>query len=258
MDINTKYDAWKNTVLGMGLDIDKAFGKQCVDPILSWGQVLFPGIHYSILFPPVLSAKDMFDRANTQYFDKITNNHTDVNQLPQKGDIAIFAASPEAGYTNTFNNPDGTVMVVESASSTYLTAMHQDSTEPSPVVRLKQRPWRLTRCIGWLRPKLPAQIPQTAVVTGSGDSRVGRNVWLKPPATNVANGWSVYRVGQFPDRAKRIGALRPDWFSNGPNGQKGIVYTILGVSPTYPNVVTVKSDTYGIIDIYLDGDAQIL
>jgi hypothetical protein len=261
MDISSKFDAWKNTVQGLGLDIDKAYGRQCVDPVLNWGQVLFPGIHYSMLFPPVLSAKDMFDRANIQFFDKIVNDHANVNQLPQKGDIAIFAASPEPGYSSTYQNPDGTILVVDHADPNYVLGVHQDSAEANPVCRLKQRAWRYTRCIGWLRPKVLAQIPQTAVMTGPApgavqDPRIGRNVWLKPPTTT--KDWSAYRVGQFPDRAKRIGALRPDWFNNGPNGQKGIVYPILGVSPNYANVVTVKSDTYGLIDIYLDGDAVIL
>jgi hypothetical protein len=253
MDVNTKLKVWKSVVMGMSLDIDRAFGAQCADVPLSWGQALFPGIHYSIIFPPVKSAKDMFDTANTNYFDKIPNNHGDVNQLPQPGDIAIFAGSPEAGYQSTYNNPDGHAGVVDHADTNFVWLVQQDGSMAQVITQLKQRPWRQTRCIGWLRPKLA--VPNEAVVSGpTTDPRIGKQVWFKPPAKP---GWAVYRRGQFPDRAKAIGFMRPDWFHEGPNGQPGFIKTIEGVSK-YPNTVSITTDSFGPIDVYLDGDAQIL
>lgn len=253
MDTKTVFNVWKNTVIGMGLDIDRAYGKQCVDPVLSWSQAIFPGIHYSLPFPPTQSAKDIFTTANPAYWEKITNNPHDINQLPIAGDVAVFAASPEPGFASTFRNDDGTIGIVDHADAKFIWLIHQDSTEANPVVRLKQRPHRYTRLIGWLRPKVPAAIPQNAVVAGpTTDPRIGKQVWLKP-----VKQWSVYRRGQFPDRAKRIGYLRPDQYNHGPGGQPGLTYPIEGVSQ-YQNTVSITSDAYGPVDIYLDADAVIL
>lgn len=241
----------------MGFDIDKAFGKQCVDPVLSFGQALFPGIHYSVLFPPVASAKDMYEKYNAQYFERIANNHADVNQLPQPGDICIFAGAPEKGYTSTYANPDGTVGIVDHADKNYVYLLHQDSAESDPKLRLKQRSWRYTRCLGWLRPRIAAPpviaapAPVQAAAPGP-DSRIGKTLFLHPVAQ-----WSVYRVGQKPERDKRIGYLIPRNYQNGPGGKPGLSYKIVGVS-SYPNTVTIVTDTYGRCDIYVDSDGEIL
>jgi hypothetical protein len=259
MDIAQKYDAWKPAVIGIGLDVDKSYGNQCVDVDLAWGMYLFPGVAWAVLFPPVgdLGAKHMWDLVNEKYFEKIPNNPNDLNQLPQKGDIAYFGASPEAGYTSQYKNPDGHTGVVDHATSNYVWLTQQDGSEAQSVVQVKQRPWRYTRCLGWARPRLSAVVAEPASSGPVNHPVIGHDVWLKPPATNVQNGWSVYRRGQFPDRAKRIGALRPDWYRHGPGGEPGLVYRIEGVSQ-YANVVSITSDTYGPVDIYLDGDAQIL
>lgn len=257
MDIKQKYAAWKPAVLGLGLDVDRAYGNQCVDVDLAWGVYLFPGVAWSTLFPPTPSAKNLFDTANPVYFEKIANDHNDPNQLPQQGDIAVFAASPEAGYTSKYRNEDGHTGVVDKADSQYVWLTQQDGSENQSVVQIKQRPWRYTRCIGWLRPRVTAAVISPASSGPVNHPLIGKQVWLKPPVKNAGNGWSVYRRGQYPDRAKRIGALRPDWFNNGPGGQPGLIYHIEGVSQ-YANVVSITTDTYGPVDIYLDGDAQIL
>jgi hypothetical protein len=253
MDTPSKLNTWKSAILGIGLDIDHKYGKQCVDVDLSWGQTLFPGIHYSVLFPPVSAAKDLFDHANTQYFDRSPNNHGDPNQLPQPGDIAVFAAAPEDGYTSKFPNPDGHTGVVDHADTGSVWLVQQDGSAKNPVVQLVQRPWRYTRCLGWLRPKLPHDIPPTATATGSPhDDRIGRTLYLHPVAQ-----WSVYRRGQEPIRSKRIGYLIPKNYNHGINGAPGLTYQIVGVSQ-YPNTVSIVTDSYGLVDIYVDNDAEII
>lgn len=254
MDISKKLENWANVVKGIGLDVDKAYGNQCADVDLSWGIYLFPGIHWSVLFRPTTSAKDMFDKVNPDYFDKIVNDHNDPNQLPQPGDVIFFAASPEKGYASTYRNDDGhTGVVAPGTNSNRIMLYQQDGSTKQTVVQLVARSWRYTRCIGWARPKQPQAIPAAAQVTGPvTDPRIGKRLFLHPVSQ-----WSVYRRGQYPDRAKRIGYLIPRNYSHGPQGQPGLTYVIEGVS-SYPNTVSITTDTYGPVDIYVDGDAEII
>jgi hypothetical protein len=137
MDIKQKLEVWKHAVLGVSLDIDGSFGAQCVDVPLSWGQTLYPGVHWTQLFAPVANAKDMLGPYSPKYWQVVWNEHNNPNQLPPAGAIAVFGPSPEAGYTSTYPNPAGTVGVVDHADPQYVYLLHQDSSETKPVVRLK-------------------------------------------------------------------------------------------------------------------------
>jgi hypothetical protein len=260
MDTKQKLAVWESTVLGTPLDVDRAYGAQCADVPLSWGITVFPGIAWPVLFKPIASAKDFFTAANDTYFEKIVNNHADPNQLPQAGDIAVFAAQNadqrKKGYTSPLDNPDGHAGVVDHADHNFVTIVQQDGSDAHAVVQLRQRPWRQTECIGWLRPRVSAQTSAPPSTGPVNHPLIGKEVWFKPIAGPDKN-WSVYRVGQYPDRTKRIGAMRPDWFHEGPNGQPGFIKRIEGVSQ-YANTVTIHTDTYGLVDVYLDSDAQIL
>lgn len=164
----SKYTDWKAQVIGRGIDVDKAYGNQCVDVSNHYAMYLFPGYSWATLMGAPMSAKDLFDTANPNFFDKVRNNPADVNQLPPQGAIAVFAAAPEAGYTSTYPNPDGHVGIVDSADSRYLYLVQQDGSTGQGVTYLKQRPWRYTRCIGWLIPKAqeaPAPAPKPQYVT---------------------------------------------------------------------------------------------
>lgn len=243
------FEAWKNSVLGVGMDVDGAYGRQCVDPVLSYATARFPGVHWSVLLPPVQSAKFMFDKANPQFWDKVTNDHANVNQLPPQGAVCVFAAAPEAGYTSTFENPDGTVGIVDHADTKYVYLLHQDSSEKDPRVRLKARAWRYTRCIGWLVPKVQVVAqPQPSL----GDSRIGRTLYL-----HGVPYWSVYRVGAEPVTKNRFNFIYPGRYREGPNGQLGLQYRIEGVSQ-YPNTVTIRTQAYGLVDIFVDKDGEII
>lgn len=260
MDINQKLAVWKNAVLGIGLDVDRAYGNQCADVPLSWGVTVFEGVSWSVLFKPTPSAKNFLDAANPTYFDKVLNDHSNPNQLPPPGAIAVFgaqnAAQRKRGYTSAYDNPDGHVGVVDHATTNYIFLIQQDGSTNQTVTQLKQRQWRYTECLGWLIPRVGAIAATAPASTGPvNHPLIGRDVWFKPP-TNSKD-WSVYRVGQYPDRAKRIGSMRPDWFYEGPNGQLGFIKRIVGTSQ-YPNVVTINTDTYGLVDVYLDQDAEIL
>lgn len=230
------FNSWKYAVLGSGLDIDHAYGNQCVDVALSWGQALFPGVPWSKVFPPVASAKDMFAAANTEFFEKIVNNHSDPNQLPQQGDIAIFDATPAAGYSNQLRNPDGHTGVVDSASAAGIYLVQQDGSNPAGRCFESLRPWRYSPCIGWLRPKASPVPPPPAPPATAGKT-------LHLPA-NVAT-WRVYPLNKAPRVGNECGFLLPSKFG-------GLSYAI--EANPYPNVYTITTQAFGRVNIYAGPD----
>ena len=133
---------------------------QCVSLVVNNDQAytekLFPGVNWETVFTPVAGAKQLFAVANPQYFDKIANDHNNPGQLPQQGDIMVFDATPQAGYTNTFNNPYGHTGICDSASDSGYALLQQNAPLGGEAVNVTSYPWRFRPCIGWLRP-----IPQT-------------------------------------------------------------------------------------------------
>lgn len=260
MDINQTFAIWKNAVIGVGLDVDRQYGPQCADVVLSWAMTVFPGVAWTTLIKPTKQAKDFLGAFNPAYFDVVMNNHADPNQLPPRGAIAVFGAVPKGGkpgYTSTYENPDGHTGAVDRADATFIYIVQQDGSTGQSVTQLRARPWKYSECLGWAIPRLSA-VGSTPQSTGPvNHPLIGKDVWFKPPAKDPQKGWAIYNVGQFPDRAKAKGFMRPDMFHEGPNGAPGFIKKILGVSQ-YANTVTVKTDTWGIVDVYLDGDAQIL
>lgn len=244
------YQSWKNSILGIPLNVDGSFGAQCVDEALSWGMAVFPGHSWSELFPPVNSAKDMYEHYNPAFWDRVENDHNDPNQVPPQGAVAIFAASPEAGYTSTFENEDGHCGVVDHADGQYIYLMQQDAGLNGGASMLRARAWRYTRLIGWLIPKVGAA--PTPAPAPSEDPRIGKTLFL-----HAVPKWRVYRVGDQPLGSNAVGFLTPANYNHGPDGQPGLTYPIEGVSQ-YPNTVTIKTDTYGYVDIYVDQDGEIL
>lgn len=150
----SKFSTWKNSVIGVGLDIDHAYQNQCVDVVLSWGQVLFPGIPWNVVFPPVPDAKDLFANCNKKYFTPIVNNHDDPNQVPEQGDIMVFGPTPEPGYSNQFLNPAGHTGVCDSATSEGYMLVQQDGSNPKGKTFEAFAVWKFRPCTGWLTPRV--------------------------------------------------------------------------------------------------------
>lgn len=247
------FSTWKNGVLNVALNIDGSFGAQCVDTALSWGQALFPNVHWSTVFPPVSSAKDMYEHYNPVYWDRVENDHGNPSQVPPQGAVAVFAGSPEQGYTSTYNNPDGHVGVVDHTDGSYLYMVQQDAGLAGGAALLRARPWRYTRLIGWLIPK-SMSVPTPQPPAPSPGNAVGRVLYLHPVAK-----WRVYRVGDKPAGTNAIGFLTPVNYESGLPAPKnrGLTYTILGVSK-YPNTYTIRTGVAGLVDIYVDSDGEII
>lgn len=234
------FTTWKNSVLGVGIDIDHAFGDQCVDVVLSWCQAVYPTVSWGTFFNTGINAKDLYNSANLTYFERISNDHSNPNQLPEQGDIAVFGPSPQTGYTSIFTNPDGHCGVVDSADTGGIWLIQQDGSNPVGVTFEKYRSWHYTECVGWLRPK--ADIPP-------GPTQPVSNRSLFLPSS--VDRWRVYDVAVMPRVGNEKAFLRPSLFP------PGLTYSILG-NP-YPNVYTIKTQDFGLVNIYAgaDTDAQI-
>lgn len=249
------YENWKNSVLGIGLDMDAVEGNQCVDVPKSWVNVLFPQAKWQVALG-FGNAKDMFNNANPQYFDKIRNDHNNPAQRPIQGDIAVFAAQDkyqrQKGYFSKFDNPFGHVGIVDGTNDAGLYLVQQDGSVSNSKTFVGFREWRYTELIGWLRPRVqaapPTPPPAVQSVNGVpqvGPSVVGRILWLKP---HVAR-WRVYPTNKVPKVGNEKAFVCPAQFG-------GLSYKILAVAP-YPQTVTIKTEMFGVVNIYVDADAEI-
>lgn len=252
------YQRWKPTVLGQKLNADgvKADTGQCSQVDISYGEQLFPGVPWYTLFPPTPSAKNFGSVHNPQYFSWVVNDHSNPNQLPEQGDIMVFDGTPQSGYANQTNNPDGHTGVCDSASPTGYILTQENAPSFGQGVNTTGYDWKFRPCLGWLHPLLPT--PTTTIpnqpVTDS--SWVGKTLYMHPVAQ-----WHVYPVGAQPILSNALNGgkdyLIPKNYHNGPNGAPGLTYPILAVSK-YPNTVTIQTDSYGRVDVYVDQDGQII
>lgn len=145
------YADFKSSVLGHVIG-----DGQCVALVVNnsgaYSEYLFPGISWTSIFPPVPAAKQLLADANGVYFQRIDNNHNDPNQLPQQGDVMVFDATPQAGYTNTYDNPYGHTGICESADANGYVLLQQNSPYSGAPVNATHYPWHYRPCLGWLRP----------------------------------------------------------------------------------------------------------
>lgn len=82
---------WCQSKLGQAMDYDGVYGAQCTDFFNFYYKYLTGRNPYSDGFG-VPGAKDLWN-VRVGHFDYIQNNPNDYNQLPQPGDIVIYAGS---------------------------------------------------------------------------------------------------------------------------------------------------------------------
>lgn len=160
---------------------------QCVslinDNSSAYVEYLFPGVNWTSVMAPVVSAKQLAGKSNS-YLQWVANDHNNPNQLPSQGDIMVFDATPQAGYTNSFNNPDGHTGVCESASSSGYTLLQQNAPRSGDPVNATFYPWKFRPCLGWYRPLTPPAPAPTPAPSGHT---------ITLPATTGP--WHLYKVG---------------------------------------------------------------
>jgi uncharacterized coiled-coil protein SlyX len=151
------YTSWKKSVIGKQLNVDGAYGSQCVDLIMAYAEYLFPGHDWPELIGRG-NAKDLFSAANPQYFTKIKNDYANVDQLPRQGDILVFGATPQQGFTNKYHNPYGHIGIADSRiSASGFNLLQLNAPSSSSPVNVHYYSWRYRPCIGWLRPRVQAK-----------------------------------------------------------------------------------------------------
>ena len=132
------YAEWKSQAVGRHIDVDGAYGAQCVDVYLDYIQKVIGVSNWGIV-SGYGDAAALYPKANTQYFTRF-----DASGIPIQGDVIFYGA--------TATNSAGHVAVVDSADATGVTCVEQDGFNPGGSCYVKFRKWN-GMCIGWLRPK---------------------------------------------------------------------------------------------------------
>ena len=121
---------------------------ECVGLVNDYAQKLFPGVPWSHTVGATPEAKDMYDAASSQYFDKIP-----AGEAPQPGDIVVVGANmySSAGHVAVVETVNGNHpgLLVEQSGQTATSAAR-----PTFEGRLSSQ--EDSAIIGYLRPKLGA------------------------------------------------------------------------------------------------------
>ena len=153
---------WLNAQNGKALDYDGAYGVQCFDFFNFYYQFLTGRSPYTDGYG-VMGAKDIWT-VPTSRFTKIANNPNDPNQVPQGGDILIYAVG-------TY----GHVNVCLSADGNGVTTIGQNENNRNDPTQVITRNWATVvgnlKLIGWLS----FNGFSTATVVGPNQRVVGNN-----------------------------------------------------------------------------------
>lgn len=238
MTTQSVYQAWKPAV-------GKIVGDgQCVSLVINnsaaYVEALWPGTSWTNIIASVVGAKSLLTAANPAYFYIIENDHNDPNQLPEQGDIMVFDATPEAGYTNTFVNPYGHCGICDSATSAGFYLAQQNAPATGQGFNVTEYNWKFRPCLGWLRPKLTADPTPTPPAQPAGHT-----IYL-PPTTGP---WHLYPEGGPYTYAAAKGLLYPSQFG-------GLTYKIIADQGN--GIYTIQTQDYGVGDIYTRGSDVII
>lgn len=231
------YNSFKSSVLG------KVIGDgQCVALVVNnsnaYVEHLFPGVNWTTIIPPVPSARLMAGKSN-QYLTWVANDHNNPNQVPPQGAIMVFDATPQTGYMNTFNNPDGHTGVCDNADANQYTLLQQNSPSSGSPANVKSYPWKFRPCLGWYVPAnslAPAPTPQPT----------GQTIFL--PSTTGP--WHLYNVGGPYNPAQAKATLVPSQFP------PGITERILADRGN--GVYTVQTQMFGAGDLWTKGSDVVI
>lgn len=233
MSVQTSYTNWKGTVHGSLGD------GQCVALVVNnsaaYVEALWPGVSWTTIIAPVVGANQLLQAANPAYFDVIYNDHNDVNQVPEQGDIMVFDATPHAGATNTFVNPYGHTGICDgNANSGGFDLFQQNAPATGAAPNVTHYAWNFRYCLGWLRPKLGSDPTPPAPAPNP------HTVYL-PPTTGP---WHLYPEGGPYLYSAATGMLYPSQFG-------GLTYNI--EADRGGGIYTITTENFGMGDIYTRG-----
>jgi hypothetical protein len=141
-------DDFINQTNNTHIDEDGYYGAQCWDLVARYARVVVGCPSFPTGSGGAEGLFRIFADPIPQYFDRIANNPSDPNQLPQKGDVIVWQAS--------FSPPYGHTALVISANSAGVTVLEQNGNNPGGNAYIKQRGW--VGISGWLRPKVKEQV----------------------------------------------------------------------------------------------------
>lgn len=168
----SKFTDWKKKAIGRHIDVDHAYGAQCVDVALDYAQYCFPGHSWRELLG-YGNAKDLFKASNPKYWSKVVNNPNNAKQVPPQGSVIIY---------NAFRgNPYGHIAVVDSSNARGVNVIEQNGFNPGGKAFEVFRTYGQLPIIGWLVPKFPK--PKPTVKKPIPKPAPKPPVVVKPPVT---------------------------------------------------------------------------
>lgn len=156
---------------GVHIDEDGYYGAQCWDVSARYAREVVGCPSFPTGSGGAEGLFRIFAQPIPQYFDRIANNKSDPNQLPNRGDVIVWDAS--------FSPPWGHTAVCLSADRNGVTVLEQNGNNPGGVSYIKTRGW--TGVSGWLRPKV-------------------KEVIIMPTANEVRSAFQQYDVGTPTDQ----------------------------------------------------------
>jgi hypothetical protein len=229
------YESFKASVLG------KVIGDgQCVSLVVNnsnaYIEHLFPGVSWPNIMPPVASAYQLAGKGNS-YLEWIENDHADVNQLPEQGDIMVFGPTgPNLPYVDKYANPDGHCGICDSATPTGYELLQQNAPAFGAAANVTEYAWDFRPCLGWYHPTISAPAPAPTTPAPEGQT-------ITLPATTGP--WHAYPVGgPYNPNTPGLPELWPSKFG-------GLTYTIDANRGN--GIYTITTQDFGQRDLWTNG-----
>ncbi|CAB4183052.1 CHAP domain containing protein [uncultured Caudovirales phage] len=187
-------DDFISTYNGVHIDEDGYYGAQCWDVSARYAREVVGCPSFPTGSGGAEGIYRLFQEPIPQYFVRIANDPKDPDQLPQKGDVAVWQAS--------FSPPYGHTALVISADSSGPTVLEQNGNNPGGVSYIKKRGW--TGVSGWLRPKIQGGLIMNEE---SGAELYRTGLHRDPESPDAARQWN----GQTSAQAIRSLRASAEW-----------------------------------------------
>lgn len=161
-----KFEKWAASVLGKGIDFDKAFGVQCVDLVKHYIKNVLEVTPQSIG-----NAIEYYNKRNTLSY--LATNFTWHNNtpkfIPKKGDICVFKTKSGIGHVSIATG-EGDTSIFYSYDQNYPKGQHE------PTAKIAHN---YTNFLGVLRPKNQKNIKKSTTKKTTYKTEVGKKYKLK-------------------------------------------------------------------------------
>ncbi len=219
-----RMEEFLNQAEGQSYCFVAANGRQCVDVAKAYANYIFNEDWTTTL--RYGHAKDIYNNANGDYWEKIPNIWGDLNSMPIRGDVVVWGNSPRR--TTEF----GHVGVVLSATGTNITVLNQDGFINS-LTKIDTIGYGTNisgEVVGWLRPKaskMKGSQSVSKVPSNTGESRGARSLTTEGWYLFIRSGPSKSNsiVGKIPENGRftvtNVNDLRSGFYPVEYNGVTG-------------------------------------